>query len=244
MIEIDARPARYACSLRACALVIVDMQRDFLEPGGFGACLGHDVVRMGAIVPTVARVLQAWRACCGLVVHTREGYCPDLSGCGPLLRGPSGPRIGDRGPMGRFLVRGEPGHQIVPALAPLPGELVIDRPGRNAFHATPLGEELYREGISHLLFMGVSTEGCVQTTMREANDLGYACLLIEDATDSGDPALKQAVLERLRARDGIEGWTASSAAVLAALAAQTPTEPAFLQDDRATGPACTARSCP
>lgn len=232
MIEIDAQPYAFRFSLRRAALVIIDMQRDFIEPGGFGESLGNDVSRLAAIVPTVARVLAAWRACGGLVVHTREGHRSDLSDCPPAKRERGQPRlrIGDVGPMGRVLVTGEPGHAIVPALAPVPGELVIDKPGKGAFHATRLGEELYREGISHLVFMGVTTEVCVQTTMREANDRGYDCLLLEDATESYFPAFKQATLEMVRAQGGIVGWTAPSQALLDGLDARTVTAPAPLED--------------
>lgn len=227
MIEIDARPFPFRFSLRRAALVIIDMQRDFIEPGGFGESLGNDVGRLAAIVPIAARVLAAWRTCGGLVVHTREGHRRDLSDCPPSKRERGSPRlrIGDAGPMGRILVTGEPGNEIVPALAPHPGELVIDKPGKGAFHATRLGEELYREGISHLVFMGVTTEVCVQTTMREANDRGYDCLLVEDATESYFPAFKRATLEMIRAQGAIVGWTAPSAAVLEALDARTETAP-------------------
>lgn len=219
MIRVDANPCDYRFALAHAALVVIDMQRDFLEPGGFGAMLGNDVTRLQAIVPTVARVLDAWRAAGGRVVHTRESHRPDLSDCPPAkrLRGDPPARIGDMGPMGRILVAGEPGNQIVPALAPLPGERVVDKPGKGAFFATGLHEALQAEGVTQLLLMGVTTEVCVQTTMREANDRGYACLLVEDGTESYFPEFKAATLAMIVAQGAIVGWTAPSAALLAAL---------------------------
>ena len=232
MTALPAQPFDFPFELARCALVIIDMQRDFVEPGGFGATLGNDVSPLQAIVPTCAAVLAAWRAAGGCVVHTREGHRPDLSDCPPakLSRGNPSLRIGDLGPMGRVLVIGEPGHAIVPALAPVPGELVIDKPGKGAFYATPLQAELQQRGIRQLVLMGVTTEVCVQTTMREANDRGYDCLLIEDATDSYFPAFKAATLAMITAQGGIVGWVAPAAAVLAALldaaVLPVPTEPA------------------
>lgn len=218
---LDAQPFAFALDLPRAALVIIDMQRDFVEPGGFGASLGNDVTRLQAIVPTVQRVLRAWRAAGGLVVHTREGHAPDLSDCPPAkrLRGQPSLRIGDTGPMGRVLIHGEPGHAIIPELAPLDGEVVIDKPGKGAFYATPLGEVLAERGITQLVIMGVTTEVCVQTTMREANDRGFDCLLIEDGTESYFPEFKAATLEMVRAQGAIVGWTAPSAALLGALGA-------------------------
>jgi nicotinamidase-related amidase len=229
MIELPAQPFAFSFAPARTALVIIDMQRDFVEPGGFGASLGNDVTRLQAIVPVVRRVLLAWRQAGGCVVHTREGHAPDLSDCPPAkrLRGRPSLRIGDPGPMGRLLIHGEPGHAIVPELAPLAGEVVIDKPGKGAFYATPLQDELSRRGITHLVLMGVTTEVCVQTTMREANDRGYDCLLVEDGTDSYFPEFKQAALEMIRAQGAIVGWTAPSAALLAALpAAPDPARPA------------------
>lgn len=219
MIRIDADPYEYGFAIEHTALVVIDMQRDFLEPGGFGAMLGNDVTRLQAIVPTVARVMAAWRAAGGRVVHTREAHRPDLSDCPPSkrLRGDPPARIGDAGPMGRILVAGEPGNQIVPALAPLPGERVIDKPGKGAFFATGLHEALQADRITHLILMGVTTEVCVQTTMREANDRGYACLLVEDGTASYFPEFKTATLAMIVAQGAIVGWTAPASTLLAAL---------------------------
>lgn len=217
--NLFAQPFDYPFDLAQTALLIIDMQRDFVEPGGFGASLGNDVLPLQAIIPTAQRVLQAWRAAGGLVVHTREGHLPDLSDCPPAKRDRGHPtlRIGDVGPMGRVLVRGEPGHAIVPELAPIAGELVIDKPGKGAFYATALNEALVLKGITHLIVMGVTTEVCVQTTMREANDRGYSCLLVEDGTASYFPAFKDATLAMIRAQGAIVGWTAPSQALLAAL---------------------------
>ena len=216
---IPAQPFAFPFSLAQCALVIIDMQRDFVEPGGFGASLGNDVTRLQAIVPTCRAVLQAWRTAGGLVVHTREGHAPDLADCPPAKRYRGTPtlRIGDVGPMGRVLVQGQPGHGIIAALAPVAGELMIDKPGKGAFYATDLQTQLQARDITQLVLMGVTTEVCVQTTMREANDRGYDCLLVEDGTDSYFPEFKTATLAMLTAQGGIVGWVAPAAALLAAL---------------------------
>jgi len=217
--EIAARPYAYAFAVPSTALVVIDMQRDFIEPGGFGEALGNDVSRLARIVPTVAALI-AWCRAKGIrVLHTREGHRPDLADCPPakLVRGAPALRIGAAGPMGRILVDGEPGNDIVPACAPRPGETVIVKPGKGAFWATPLDGLLRGQGITHLLLGGVTTEVCVQTTMREANDRGYECLLVEDATESYFAAFREATLEMVRAQGGIVGWTAPFAAVRAAL---------------------------
>ena len=220
-MNIPANPFEYRFEVARTALVIIDMQRDFIEPGGFGESLGNNVALLEAIVPATAAVLAAWRRAGGLVVHTREAHRADLSDCPPAKRNRGNPRlrIGDVGPMGRILVAGEPGNQIIPALAPVPGEIVIDKPGKGAFYATPLQAQLQQAGVSHLIFMGVTTEVCVQTSMREANDRGYDCLLLEDCTESYFPQFKAAAVEMIRAQGAIVGWTAPSAALLAALAA-------------------------
>jgi biuret amidohydrolase len=213
MIVERALPFPFRFAPRTTALVVIDMQRDFVEPGGFGAALGNDVTLAAAIVPTVAQLLAHARTQGWQVVHTRESHAPDLSDCpdAKRLRGEPNARIGDVGPMGRILVRGEPGTAIVDALAPLPGELVIDKPGKGAFYATRLADELAMRSVTHLVFAGVTTEVCVQTTMREANDRGYECLLIEDATASYFPAFKAATLDMIRSQGGIVGWTATLA---------------------------------
>ncbi|MEM7567424.1 MAG: isochorismatase family cysteine hydrolase, partial [Pseudomonadota bacterium] len=200
--------------------VIIDMQRDFLEENGFGASLGNDVAPLRDIVPTVASLLTAFRSAGLTVVHTRESHLPDLSDCPPAKRDRGSPalRIGDVGPMGRLLVRGEPGTEIVPELAPQPGEIVIDKPGKGAFYATSLGQELEARAIRQLIITGVTTEVCVQTTAREANDRGYDVCLVEDATASYIPAFKTATLDMIRSQGGIVGWTATASAVLDGLA--------------------------
>ena len=218
-IEIAALPFPFVADRAALGLVVIDMQRDFIEEGGFGAALGNDVTPLAAIVPTVRRLIDGFRAAGLPVIHTRECHRPDLSDCPPAKRDRGAPRlrIGDPGPMGRILIAGEPGADIVPACAPIPGETVIDKPGKGAFHATAFGPTLERLGLRALVFAGVTTEVCVQTTMREANDRGYDCLLAEDATESYFPAFKAATLAMIRAQGAIVGWTASTDAVLEAL---------------------------
>lgn len=220
-MNIAARPFAFDLQPGKAALVIIDMQRDFIEPGGFGESLGNNVALLEAIVPACQTVLHAWRQAGGLVVHTRESHRADLSDCpsAKLNRGNPSLRIGDPGPMGRILVAGEPGNQIIAALAPLGGEIVIDKPGKGAFYATPLHELLQKVGITHLVFMGVTTEVCVQTSMREANDRGYDCLLLEDCTESYFPAFKAAAVEMMRAQGAIVGWTATSGALVPLLGA-------------------------
>jgi len=195
------------------------MQRDFVEPGGFGETLGNDVSLLQAIVPACQAVLGAWRKAGGLVVHTREAHRADLLDCPPAKRNRGNPtlRIGDTGPMGRILIAGEPGNQIIPELAPRADEIVIDKPGKGAFYATPLHNLLQQAQVTHLLFMGVTTEVCVQTSMREANDRGFDSLLLEDCTESYFPRYKAAAVDMIRAQGAIVGWTAPSSALLAAL---------------------------
>jgi nicotinamidase-related amidase len=219
MITIpDAAPFPYTFPPDKTALVVIDMQRDFIEPGGFGETLGNNVALLAAIVPTTAALIGLFRANGWTIIHTRESHSADLADCPPAKRTRGGPslRIGDEGTMGRILVRGEPGNDIIPELAPLPGEIVIDKPGKGAFYATALGDILRLKGITHLVFAGVTTEVCVQTTMREANDRGYECLLIEDATESYFPEFKAAAIAMIRAQGAIVGWTAPFAALEAA----------------------------
>ncbi|MEQ3750057.1 MAG: isochorismatase family cysteine hydrolase [Celeribacter sp.] len=217
---LTARPADFALDRGKVALLVIDMQRDFIEEGGFGAALGNDVSRLRAIIPTVARLLDGFRAAGLPVLHTRECHAPDLSDCPPAkrLRGAPSLRIGDPGPMGRILIAGEPGAEILPELAPLPGETVIDKPGKGAFYATDLQQVLQARGITQLIVAGVTTEVCVQTTMREANDRGYDCLLAEDATESYFASFKAATVEMIVAQGGIVGWAAPVDAILEAIA--------------------------
>jgi nicotinamidase-related amidase len=219
-IQVTARPYDFAFDPARSALVVIDMQRDFIEPGGFGAALGNDVSRLTKIVPTVAALIALFRRHGLPIIHTREAHSPDLSDCPPAkrLRGKPGLRIGDMGAMGRILVTGEPGNQILPELAPLPGEIAIDKPGKGMFWATGLHKTLTDKAVRQLVFAGVTTEVCVQTSMREANDRGYECLLIEDATESYFPEFKTAAIEMIVAQGGIVGWTTPLSALEAALA--------------------------
>lgn len=207
-VPVPARPYPYPLDPAHVALVVIDMQRDFIEKGGFGDSLGNDVARLEAIVPTTADLIGLFRGKGWTIVHTREAHLPDLSDCPPakIRRGNASLRIGETGSMGRLLVRGEPGNQIVDALAPIAGEIVIDKPGKGMFWATGLHEKLQALGITHLVFAGVTTEVCVQTSMREANDRGYESLLIEDATESYFPQFKAATIEMMVAQGGIVGW--------------------------------------
>lgn len=219
MVDIPARPYPYPLDPDHTALVVIDMQRDFIEPGGFGDSLGNDVSRLEAIIPTTAALIALFRGKTWPIIHTREAHKPDLSDCPPakISRGRPGLRIGDTGAMGRILVAGEPGNQIVDALAPIAGEIVIDKPGKGMFYATGIHETLQNMGITHLVFAGVTTEVCVQTSMREANDRGYECLLIEDATESYSPHFKASTIEMIAAQGGIVGWVTPLSALQKAL---------------------------
>lgn len=210
MVEIKAQPFAFPTRTDQLALIVIDMQRDFAEPGGFGASLGNDVSRVAKIVPHVKRLLQGFRDAGLPVIHTMECHKPDLSDLPPAKRDRGKPslRIGDDGPMGRILIAGEAGTAILPELAPIDGEIVIEKPGKGAFYATELGDVLNAKGISQLVFAGVTTEVCVQTTMREANDRGYECLLAEEATESYFPEFKEAAIAMIRAQGAIVGWTA------------------------------------
>jgi len=218
MIQVDALPGPFEFEPAHTALLMIDMQRDFIEPGGFGAALGNDVSLLAPVVPAAAELVALCRALGVLVVHTQECHRPDLSDCPPAkrLRGRPSLRIGDPGPMGRVLIDGEPGAGFVPELMPEPGDVVIAKPGKGAFHATRLAQVLQDQQITRLIFGGVTTEVCVQTTMREANDRGYECLLVEEATGSYFPQFKAATLAMIRAQGGIVGWTASLRAMRAA----------------------------
>jgi nicotinamidase-related amidase len=222
MIPIPARPYPYPLDPQHTALVVIDMQRDFIEKGGFGDSLGNDVGRLEAIIPTTAALIALFRAQHWPVIHTREAHKADLSDCPPakIRRGNPSLKIGEAGAMGRLLVRGEPGNQIVDSLAPLPGGIVIDKPGKGMFWATGLDETLAGLGITHLVFAGVTTEVCVQTSMREANDRGFECLLIEDATESYFAAFKAAAIEMIVAQGGIVGWVTPLAALRQAVTAE------------------------
>ena len=224
MTVISAQPYDYELPEDSnIALIVIDMQRDFMELGGFGDILGNDVSLLQAIVPTLKRLLDGCRSRHLPIFHTTEGHQPDLSDCpvSKLKRGKGKLTIGDAAPMGRILVLGEPGNGIIPELAPLPGEIVISKPGKGAFYNTNLEPLLKERSVTHLLITGVTTEVCVQTTMREANDRGYECLLVEDATESYFPEFKRSTLEMVRAQGGIIGWTASVDRVLQGLQSWT-----------------------
>jgi nicotinamidase-related amidase len=213
MPAVTADPYPFPFDPKACALLVIDMQRDFLEPGGFGAALGNDVSHLRRAIEPNRRLLAAWRAAGLPVLHTREGHAPDLADLpaakhrraqGDVLR------IGDVGPMGRILIQGEPGHALIPELAALPGETVIDKPGKGAFHATGLQARLEQLGVRQLVVTGVTTEICVQSTVREANDRGYDCLVPSDCTASYFPEFHAAALKMIAAQGGILGWVSHS----------------------------------
>src|ERR1700760_1125942 len=213
---VAAEPEPIALDWTNTALLIIDMQRDFMEPGGFGETLGNDVSQLARAVKPIAAVLEAARGQGMLVVHTREGHLPDLSDAPPakVERGAPSLRIGDPGPMGRILIRGEAGHDIIPALYPLDSEIVIDKPGKGAFYATELTDVLTKYGIENLLVCGVTTEVCVNTSVREANDRGYRCVVIADGCASYFPEFHEMGLKMIKAQGGIFGWVADSVAVL------------------------------
>jgi nicotinamidase-related amidase len=229
-IEVTAEPSPFRLVEHQTALVIIDMQRDFLLPGGFGETLGNDVSQLQKVVPPLVELLSAARAAGILVIHTREGHLPDLSDCPPakLNRGAPSKRIGDPGAFGRILIRGEYGHDIVDELAPSPGEIVIDKPGKGAFYGTDLQQILSDAGVTQLVVTGVTTEVCVHTTTREANDRGYECLVVADCVGSYFPEFQRVGLEMVKAQGGIFGWVADSRDVIGALAALTPTSAASL----------------
>ena len=216
---LAAEPEPIDLDWSSTALLIIDMQRDFMEPGGFGETLGNDVSQLARAVRPIAAVLAAAREQGMLVVHTREGHLPDLSDAPPakIERGAPSLRIGDPGPMGRILIRGEAGHDIIPALYPLDSEVVIDKPGKGAFYATELTEVLQKYGIENLLVCGVTTEVCVNTTVREANDRGYRCIVPGDCCASYFPEFHAVGLAMIKAQGGIFGWVTDSRRVLAAL---------------------------
>lgn len=224
-ITVVAAPYGFTLHPATTALMVIDMQRDFLEEGGFGASLGNDVSLLAKVVAPLSRVLGAARQSGMTIVHTREGHRPDLADCPPakLARGHLDVGIGDPGPKGRILVRGEEGHGIIDELAPAPGEIVLDKPGKGAFYATDLELMLRNRGITSLVVTGVTTEVCVHTTVREANDRGFECLVVEDCCGSYFPEFHEVGLKMIAAQGGIFGWVAPSAELLASLASTVPT---------------------
>ena len=218
-LTVEAEPYAYEFDPAHSALLIIDMQRDFLEPAGFGEMLGNDVSQLRRTIEPNQRLLAAWRAAGLTVIHTRQGHRPDLSDLphAKKIRGGGTTTIGDVGPMGRILVRGEEGHDIIPELYPLPSEPVIDKPGKGAFFATDLHAILQNRGIKKLIVTGVTTEVCVNTTVREANDRGYDCLVPEDCVGSYFPEFQEAGLKMIKAQGGIFGWVSDSSKILAVL---------------------------
>jgi biuret amidohydrolase len=230
--SVDARPSPFTFRPDSTALLVIDMQRDFLEPGGFGEALGNDVSQLRRTIKPTEGLLRACREAGLPIIHTREGHVPDLSDCPPakLARGAPSQRIGDPGPMGRILVRGEYGHDIIDELAPAPGEIVIDKPGKGAFYATGLSGVLAALGVKSLVVAGVTTEVCVHTTVREANDRGYECLVLSDCVGSYFPEFQRVGLEMVAAQGGIFGWVATSTDLIAALDAASALEAASALD--------------
>lgn len=220
IVEIPAAPYPLHLRLATTALILIDMQRDFLEPGGFGAMLGNDVSLLRSAIAPCQRLLDVARKAGMLIIHTREGHRPDLSDAPPakLARGKGPTRIGDLGPMGRILVRGEPGHDIIAELAPAAGEPVLDKPGKGAFYQTDLSLLLANRGIASLIVAGVTTEVCVHTTVHEANDRGFECLVVSDAVASYFPQFHRAALDMITAQGGIFGWVTDAATLCAELA--------------------------
>jgi nicotinamidase-related amidase len=218
-VVLDAEPEAIEIDLGTTAFVIIDMQRDFLEPGGFGETLGNDVSLLQAAVAPNRAVLEKLRELGLTIIHTREGHLPDLSDAHPakVERGNPSLRIGSPGPMGRILIRGEVGHDIIPELYPVAGEIVIDKPGKGAFYNTELGDLLNRKGIKDLLVTGVTTEVCVNTTVREANDRGYRCIVLGDCCASYFPEFHEMGLRMIKAQGGIFGWVSSSEKLLSAI---------------------------
>jgi nicotinamidase-related amidase len=219
MAAVQAEPYEFAFAPSTTALVVIDMQRDFVDPGGFGEALGNDVSLLRKAIAPTKRVLDAARKRGLLVIHTREGHRPDLADLpeAKKLRGRLKTGIGDPGPMGRILVRGEYGHDIIDELKPAPGEPVVDKPGKGAFYATDLDSMLHNRGIRQLVVCGVTTEVCVNTTVREANDRGYDCLVLEDCVGSYFPEFQAAALAMIKAQGGIFGWVSDSGRFLEAL---------------------------
>lgn len=218
-IDVKAEPYDFVFDLAHSALLCIDFQRDFVEAGGFGESLGNDVSRLRASIEPTKRVLDAFRKAGATVIHTREGHRADLTDLWPAKRDRGNPslRIGDDGPMGRLLVRGSAGHDIIPELAPIEGEAILDKPGKGSFYATDLETILRSRGITHLIVTGVTTEVCVQSTVREANDRGFECLILEDCTASYFPEFHRSAIDMFKAQGGIVGWVSDSASVLAAL---------------------------
>jgi nicotinamidase-related amidase len=228
-LPLDANTRQVACRdgrrfvLRPdrCALLIIDMQRDFCQAGGYGSKTDVEATaRFAALAPAIARVLAAARANGLQVIYTREGHLPDLSDLTPAKLQRSidyGSPYGASGPMGRLLIRGEYGHDVIDALKPVPGEPVVDKPGYGAFHSTTLDQILRDRRVEDLIFTGVTTDVCVFSTLREAVDRGFRCLTLEDCTESFTPGMRAATMRMIEGEGGIFGWVSDAERLLTAL---------------------------
>ena len=216
MIDVNCRSDRvYSFDPQHTALIVIDMQRDFLGPGGMLDVQGDDIEAMRTIIPGVEAVLARARHFGMTIVHTREGYAPDLSDVSPLKRNQSS--VGTEGPLGRFLVRGERGHDFIDELQPHPEEVVVDKPGFGAFFRTKLEETLTSRKVTHLVICGVTTQCCVQSTLREAVDRGFFCLTLADCCAAVDPELHEATLMTIQGEGHLFGWISDSSDLLGVL---------------------------
>jgi nicotinamidase-related amidase len=216
---VSAEPYTFEFDPTTTALMCIDFQRDFVEAGGFGETLGNDVSTLRVAIEPTQKVLAACRELEMLVIHTREGHRADLTDLFDSKRDRGNPslRIGEQGPMGRILVRGEAGHDFIPELRPIEGEVILDKPGKGSFYATDLETILRSRQITHIIMTGVTTEVCIQSTAREANDRGFECLILSDCTGSYFPQFHQYALEMFKAQGGIVGWIGSSTDLLGAI---------------------------